>query len=168
MAICQDRVAEALSVRAMTEVEFDEWRQSVVRTFAAEQVAAGNWSPEDGVELAVRANAALLPEGSATEGMLFLKGLRRDGSSVGVLWIGLNHPRGTPDCAFLYDIEVDEEHRGAGFGRALLAAAEEAVRARGLSAMELNVFSENRRAIQLYEAAGYTVVTQQMRKNLAL
>ena len=100
--------------------------------------------------------------------MLFLKGEQPDGTPVGVLWIGLNHPRGTPDCAFLYDVEVEQEYRGAGYGRALLTAGEDAVRARGVSAMELNVFSGNRRAIRLYETAGYTVVTQQMRKNLTI
>jgi ribosomal protein S18 acetylase RimI-like enzyme len=166
MAMCQDRVMVELSVRAMTEVEFDQWRQSVAQAFATEQVAAGNWSPDEALELALRGNAALLPDGLATDGMLLLKGVRLDGTPVGVLWIGLNHPRGTRDCAFLYDIEVEQEYRGAGYGQALLAAGEDAVRARGVSALELNVFGDNRRAIRLYETSGYTVVTQQMRKNL--
>ncbi|GFJ94917.1 GNAT family N-acetyltransferase [Phytohabitans rumicis] len=85
---------------------------------------------------------------------------------VGTLWIGLTHPRRTPDCAFIYDIEVDQEHQGAGYGRALLAAGEDAVRAEGVGSLELNVFGGNTRAIGLYESSGYTVVTQQMRKAL--
>jgi ribosomal protein S18 acetylase RimI-like enzyme len=85
---------------------------------------------------------------------------------VGQVWLGMTHPRDTPGCAFLYDIEVAEAHRGAGHGRALLAAAEEAVRARGASSLELNVFGDNTRAIRLYQTAGYHVVTQQMRKAL--
>jgi ribosomal protein S18 acetylase RimI-like enzyme len=40
------------------------------------------------------------------------------------------------------------------------------VRARGVKAIELNVFGDNTRAIRLYETSGYTVVTQQMRKRL--
>jgi len=83
-----------------------------------------------------------------------------------VLWLGLTHPRGKGDCAFVYDIEVDEAHRGLGYGRVLLAAAEEAVRSRGVGALELNVFGDNARAIRLYASSGYHVVTQQMRKAL--
>ena len=152
----------------MTEVEFEAWSQRLARAFASEQVAAGNWSPEGALTLAFKGNAALLPDGLATDGMLLLKGVRADATVVGTLWIGLTHPRGSPDCAFLYDIEVEEEYRGAGYGRALLAAGEKAVRARGVNAMELNVFGSNMRAIRLYETSGYSVVTQQMRKNLLL
>ncbi|TCC00171.1 GNAT family N-acetyltransferase [Micromonospora zingiberis] len=156
-----------LTVRAMTEAEFDRWQVGVVRAFADEQVAANNWAAETALELARQGNEALLPAGFTTAGMLFLKGELRDGTPVGVLWIGLTHPRGAPDCAFLYDIEIEPAHRGAGYGRALLAAGEDVVRRHGVAAIELNVFGDNARAVGLYARSGYRVVTQQMRKSLA-
>jgi ribosomal protein S18 acetylase RimI-like enzyme len=155
-----------LLVREMTRTEFDEWRDHVMRAYAEEQVAAGNWSAEDATERAAREDDVLLPDGPATEGMLFLSACRPDGTRVGVLWLSLTHPRGTPDCGFIYDIEIDEAHRGSGYGRALLNAAENVVRSHGLGALELNVFGENTRAIGLYATSGYRVVTQQMRKPL--
>ncbi|MEH1122924.1 GNAT family N-acetyltransferase [Micromonospora sp. CPCC 206061] len=155
-----------LSVRPMTQAEYDEWIERLARSFAESQVAAGNWATDDAITLARQGNAVLLPNGLATEGMLLLKGVLPDGTAVGVAWIGLNHPRGNPGCAFLYDIEVDEEHRGAGYGRALLAAVEEAARSHGSKALELNVFGGNAPAIHLYETSGYALVTQQMRKEL--
>ena len=150
----------------MTGDEFDAWREQTLRAYADEQVAAGVWEPHDALETARRHQAALLPDGRDTPGMLFLAATLAAGTPVGVLWLGLTHPRGTRDCAFLYDIEVRPEHRGAGLGRALLAAAEEAARAGGAGALELNVFGANARAVHLYTSAGYTVVTQQMRKPL--
>jgi ribosomal protein S18 acetylase RimI-like enzyme len=150
----------------MTRDEFDEWRGGVIQAFAAEQVAAGNWSSEESIKLATKANDTLLPDGLATAGMLLLRAVLPDDTSVGTVWLGLTHPRGTPDCAFMYDIEIDAAHRGAGYGRALLAAAEDAVRSHGLGFLELNVFGDNARAIRLYETSGYEVVTQQMRKSL--
>ncbi len=150
----------------MTRNEFDEWRDGAIRSFADEQVAAGNWSSAEATELAAKANQTLLPDGFATAGMLYLRAELPDGTYIGVLWLGLTHPRGTPDCAFIYDIEIDEAHRGAGYGRALLAAAEDAVRSHRVGAVELNVFGDNARAIRLYETSGYRVVTQQMRKSL--
>jgi ribosomal protein S18 acetylase RimI-like enzyme len=164
--VCQDLGMVDLSVRGMTEGEFARFNRRLAESYAGHQVAAGNWPPEGALEQGIAANAALLPGGLATEGMLLLKGVRPGGEAVGDLWIGLTHPRGVPDCAFIYDIEVDEEHRGGGYGRALLAAGEAVVRARGVKAIELNVFGDNTRAIRLYETSGYTVVTQQMRKRL--
>jgi ribosomal protein S18 acetylase RimI-like enzyme len=155
-----------LVVREMTEAECAAWLRRLAEEYAAAQVAAGNWPAEGAVERSLQGNLALLPDGPATEGMLLLRGIRPDGAAVGTLWIGLTHPRGTPDCAFLYDIEVDEQYRGVGYGRALLSAGEQAARTRGMLALELNVFGDNPRAIRLYESSGYAVVTQQMRKDL--
>lgn len=118
-----------LSVRPMTEAEFQRWRRVLAEAYAAEQVAAGNWAPEEALVLSLEGHEAMLPTGLATAGMLLLHGVRADGTPVGVLWIGLTHPRRVPDTAFLYDIEIAPEHRGEGYGRALLAAAEDAVRA---------------------------------------
>jgi ribosomal protein S18 acetylase RimI-like enzyme len=155
-----------ITVRAMTDAEFDEWQDAVARAYADEQVRSGNWAPDEALALAREGNARLLPQGPATNGMVLLTGLGPAGEPVGRIWLGLEHPRGTADCAFLYDIEVDEPYRGQGYGRALLAAAEEAARSRGLSALELNVFGGNAAAIALYESAGYLVVQQQMRTTL--
>ncbi|GGQ50774.1 GNAT family N-acetyltransferase [Couchioplanes azureus] len=155
-----------LIVRPMHGSEFDEWNEATTRVLAAAQVAVGNWSSEDAPEMARRSRRELLPDGLATAGMLFLRGFRPDGIPVGAAWLGLTHPRGTPDCAFLYFIEVDEAHRGTGYGRALLSAAEEAALSQGVKSLELNVFGFNTPAIHLYESAGYRVVTQHMRKSL--
>ncbi|HEY1106328.1 MAG TPA: GNAT family N-acetyltransferase [Agromyces sp.] len=155
-----------VNVRPMTESEFDEWQLAIAQEYAEEQVSAGNWSPDGAVERALEENARLLPDGLATRRMLVLRGVDDDGIPVGRAWVGLDHPRGTPEVAFLYDIEVLETRRGSGLGRALLTAVEAATRAAGASALELNVFGGNAVAIGLYDSAGYEVTTQQMRKAL--
>lgn len=155
-----------LLLRPMSRAEFDAWRGDVVRAYAAEQVAAGAWPADEAIGQATRSNDALLPGGFDTEGMRFYAGRIPDGTRVGVLWLGLTHPRGKVDCAFIYDIEIHEPYRGSGFGRALLAATEAEVRTLGLSAVELNVFADNTRAVRLYETSGFEVVTQQMRKSV--
>lgn len=150
----------------MTQAEFVEWQHALARSFADAKVRAGTWAAEGAFDRALQANAALLPDGLATEGHLILKAVRPDGTPVGRLWISLRHPQGAAGCAFLYDIEVEPEFRGAGYGRAVLAAAEDAVRAAGLAELELNVFGDNPVAIGLYASSGYAVVSQQMRKAL--
>jgi ribosomal protein S18 acetylase RimI-like enzyme len=150
----------------MTETEFEKWRLVIGRAYADEQIRSGNWAPEEALDLALAGNAELLPQGLATDDMLLLTAEQPDGTAVGRVWLGLNHPRGTPDCAFLYDIEVEEPYRSQGYGRALLAGAEDAARSRGVAGLELNVFGDNTPAIALYRSAGYIVVQQQMRTTL--
>jgi ribosomal protein S18 acetylase RimI-like enzyme len=154
-----------VTVRPMTTTEYDRWQHELATDYAAEQVTAGNWPAEGAYERALEEDAARLPQGAATEGMLILTGTV-DGEPIGRLWIGLAHPRGVPDCAFLYDIEVAAAHRGRGLGRALLAAGESAAREQGAAALELNVFGANPAAADLYRTSGYQVTTQQMRKDL--
>ena len=156
-----------ITVRPMTEAEFAEWQDVLARAYADEQAQSGNWAPAEALDRAREDSATRLPQGRDTPGMLFLTGLGPDGEPVGRIWLSLEHPKGTADCAFLYDIEVDEPHRGKGYGRALLTAAEEAARSGGVSALELNVFGGNATAIALYTSAGYAVVQQQMRTRLS-
>ena len=155
-----------ISVRPMTEIEFDKWQEMIAEEFAAEQVAVGRWTQEGSVQRALESNAELLPLGISTPKMLLLRGIDSDRNPVGRAWVGLDHPRGAPDTAFLYDIEVVEERRGSGLGRSLLTAVEKAVLDAGVSALELNVFGRNLPAVALYESSGYAVSTQQMRKDL--
>ncbi|MGH3260272.1 MAG: GNAT family N-acetyltransferase [Streptosporangiaceae bacterium] len=66
----------------------------------------------------------------------------------------------------MYDIEVNEEHRGQGYGRALLQAAEQEAARGGSQAIGLNVFGTNTVARRLYESAGYEITAMNMRKRL--
>lgn len=55
----------------------------------------------------------------------------------------------------MYLLFVHPEHAGRGVGRALLAAAHEALRAAGCREAFLYTHEENSRALAIYEAAGY-------------
>lgn len=55
----------------------------------------------------------------------------------------------------MYDIEVAEEQRGRGYGRALMLLAERVARETGEELLGLHVFAGNTPAIRLYESLGY-------------
>jgi GNAT superfamily N-acetyltransferase len=68
------------------------------------------------------------------------------GDRVGLVWLALRRkPDGSLASAWIYDIEVDAAHRGAGYGRALLT---------------------DQVALRLYTSSGYRVTSQQMLKEL--
>ncbi|HJP98721.1 MAG TPA: GNAT family N-acetyltransferase [Rhodanobacteraceae bacterium] len=57
--------------------------------------------------------------------------------------------------ARLYSLAVAEAARGSGLAKALLAATEAEARRRGCDVLELEVRTDNRAAIGLYERQGY-------------
>lgn len=86
------------------------------------------------------------------------------GEPVGLVWVALDRPR--PGEAWIYDIRVNPEHQGKGYGRALLHAAEQEAARHRSQAIGLNVFGTNTIARRLYESSGYQVTAMNMRKEL--
>ncbi|BEP15662.1 hypothetical protein acdb102_39730 [Acidothermaceae bacterium B102] len=155
-----------VTLQPMTAEEFATWREHSIRLYAEEHVTAGNYLAEEALARSSAEFDDRLPDGRSTSGMLLLVARDAAGADVGMLWLSLTHPRGAPDTAFVFDIEVLPERRGQGYGHAVLAAAEDEVRRHGVGALGLNVFADNPTAIGLYTSAGYHVTTQQMRKVL--
>ena len=155
-----------LELRPMTDAEYEVWQVELAEAFVEEALAAGRSMPDDAVQRELEENAILLPQRAATPRMLVVTAVDAGGAHVGRAWVALDHPRGAPDTAFIYDIEVDAEHRGKGMGKQLLAAIERAVADAGVGSLELNVFGNNAAAKKLYESAGFAVTSQQMRKML--
>jgi ribosomal protein S18 acetylase RimI-like enzyme len=107
--------------------------------------------------------AELLPHGAATDGML-LYIAEADGAAVGWIWISLPTAPERPDTAWIYNVEIDAQHRGKGYGRAVMRAAEEELARLGVPRLGLNVFGFNTVARRLYESLGFQVTSQQMTK----
>jgi uncharacterized protein YndB with AHSA1/START domain/GNAT superfamily N-acetyltransferase len=63
-------------------------------------------------------------------------------------------------------VSVDERHRGAGIGRALMQQAEAWAMQRGLTDLRLHVWHFNQRALHLYDELGYEVRSHVLGKRL--
>jgi ribosomal protein S18 acetylase RimI-like enzyme len=68
--------------------------------------------------------------------------------------------------AYIEVIVVDVNAEGQGVASALMSAAEEWARARGLGRMSLNVWESNAKARRFYDRSGYQTETLQYRKEL--
>ena len=109
--------------------------------------------------------AAVLPQGLATPGhAIFI--VEADGVEVGRLWVA-ERASGGRQTLFIYDVDIDRQWQGRGYGRAAMRLAEEEARSRGISYIELNVFGGNDVARNLYRSLGYAETSVQMRKSLA-
>jgi ribosomal protein S18 acetylase RimI-like enzyme len=149
----------------MTDAEYDTMRTPALEEFAADLARSAHAPVDD----AIRARAAhfypeTLSEATAVEGAHINRVIDESGTDVGLLWLGRS-----PDNArtgFVYDVIIEEVHRGKGLGRAAMLAAEDQLRADGCTRIALNVWGWNRRAIALYDSLGYQVDSQQMSKSL--
>jgi ribosomal protein S18 acetylase RimI-like enzyme len=155
---------DGLQLRSMTGAEWEAYRARLVPEYAAEHVRAGDWTADQAQALAAREMDDLLPGGPDTPGMLLLVASTSGGGEpVGLVWVALDR---RPGEAWIYDIEVTPEHRGKGYGRALLQAAEQEAARHGSKSVGLNVFGTNTVARRLYESSGYQTTSMNMRKTL--
>jgi ribosomal protein S18 acetylase RimI-like enzyme len=148
----------------MSDVEFAAFRARAIRDYAIEKVAAREWPRERASALAEQQTDRLLPAGKDTEGMFIVMAEAEEVGPVGYAWLALEGPE--VSSAWIYDIAIDEEHRGKGYGRALLNGLEQVARERGLESIALNVFAGNDYARALYERAGYEPTAIHMSKRL--
>ncbi|HTW21610.1 MAG TPA: GNAT family N-acetyltransferase [Mycobacteriales bacterium] len=148
----------------MTAEFYESWMARLTESYAQHHVEAGNWSADEAVARARAETVKLLPDGVNSANHLLLTAQNESGETVGLVWIGLVRP--DQQGAWIYDIEVFEGFRGSGYGRALLAAAEDAARDAGARTLGLNVFGPNTTARALYESSGYDTTSLQMRKQL--
>lgn len=150
----------------MTPGEYDTFRPRLVASYAADHARAGTWNHDEAEARATAQIDELLPDGPRTDGMLVLTAESPAGVVVGHLWVVLERRPGAGGGAWINSIEIMPEHRGKGYGRALLAIAERETARHGIGAIGLNVFGWNAVARRLYETAGYEVATLQMQKAL--
>ena len=134
---------------------YREYREELVRDYAADKVRAGAWSQAEAEGRAARDVDGLLPEGPATHGH-FLYSVKDDstGADVGAVWFALRNS-GVGPSVWIYDIMINENCRRKGYASRTLELVEDRARALGAKSVELHVFGHNHGARALYEKVGY-------------
>ena len=154
-----------ISLHPMTQAELDEYLERVIPEYADEHVKAGNWQAEGALERSRQEFAELLPQGVNSPGQ-YIYAIHDDvsGKNIGMLWFA---DRSEPEkCAWIYDIVIQSEYRGNGYGAQAMRALEDKVRAVGLDKISLHVFGNNHAARHLYQKMGYAETNVLMSKNL--
>lgn len=158
-------MASEASLRPMRP---DEFATSIAATragYARDIEVSGGYPRSMALQRANEDIARILPKGLETAGQLFFV-IEHEGLAVGRLWLG-ERMSGTVRTLFIYEIEVDDGHRGKGLGRAAMLLAEEEAASRGITRIELNVFGGNQVARGLYRSLGYVESAVQMAKELS-
>ncbi|MCC9305806.1 GNAT family N-acetyltransferase [Kitasatospora sp. RB6PN24] len=160
------KLMRAVRLEPMTEDEFGPWADPQIARYAEAKVRAGAWSPEEAPAKSRENFHRYLSKGLATPGHHVW--VARDGVTgerVGTLWLEIRSSAAHSEAYVCY-VEVDETHRGKGYGRAVMDAGAEAARRLGAASMALNVFEDNTTAYNLYSALGYRTTSRIMRLEL--
>ena len=151
------------SLRPMTQAEFDAWLPQAKEHYASD-IMGGGVGEEAARAKSERDFPRLLPAGLATEGQ-WLYVVEDDGAPVGVLWVAEREDDFGRNL-FIYDVQIDEAHRGRGLGKAAMRLAEDEARRRGIATVTLNVFGGNDVARSLYRSLGYDETAIYMMKRV--
>ncbi|WP_405710827.1 GNAT family N-acetyltransferase [Streptomyces sp. NBC_00046] len=149
--------------REMTAEEFMVWRRTSIDTYAQSWIDEGI-PAEQAMQKSRADHARNLPDGLDSAGMHFHVLVAGD-TVVGHVWVSVSEAGGEA-TGFVFDVEVGEEHRGRGHGRALMQEAEHITLAAGARRLGLHVFAANTPALRLYESLGYRTTQYNLAKNL--
>ncbi|MFF9351059.1 GNAT family N-acetyltransferase [Streptomyces sp. NPDC014734] len=155
---------DGVVARPMSPEEFAHWLGTAIDTYAQSWIDRGV-PAEQALHKSRTDHARNLPDGLDTAGVHFHV-LVHDGTVVGHVWVTVLDDGPGGASGFVYDVEVNEEHRGRGFGRALMVQAERITLNAGAPVLGLHVFAENTPALRLYESLGYRVTQYNLAKPL--
>ena len=158
--------ARVIDVRLepMTEERYRRYRELAEQDYAGNIAESGAMSYPDALAKSAEDFGRLLPKGLASPDQFLFTGW--DGETeVGVLWLRIEQ-KSDGLHAFGFDFRVEPELRRHGYGRAIMVAAEQICRERGVVSVGLSVFGFNLGARSLYEQMGFEVTAVQMRKRL--
>jgi ribosomal protein S18 acetylase RimI-like enzyme len=164
------RPPEGLRGRPITEAEFPTWSARAEQDYAQMLVRSG-LTEDQAREKAAADTRALLPDGVDTPDTVLTHLVPEqpaDAAPLGSLWVRLRGSTlpGGDDLAWVFSVEVAEEARGRGHGRALMLLAEQACLAEGVHRLGLNVFTDNTVAVGLYTSLGYRITHRVLGKPL--
>ena len=150
-------------LRPLLKDEIAEYVPRLTMTYAAELTEHLFLTAEAAAARATRSATDAFPAGEASAGNWLFAVEDGEGTRVGVLWLG-DPFDGERDSLWVYDIEIDPEHRGRGLGRDAMRLAEQEARRLGRQRIKLNVFARNAVARALYRSLGFEEMSIQMSK----
>lgn len=153
-----------ISLRQMTEQEFQTYLDRHIPYYASEKVASGNWDAHDALKTSQEEIDKLLPAGLSTK-YHYLYIIQLDEVAVGEVWLSMKQDS-TEGVGFICDLHVAKEYRYQGIASEAMRLLEDEAVALRIKKLTLHVFGHNLGARALYEKLGYETTNLYMAKLL--
>jgi ribosomal protein S18 acetylase RimI-like enzyme len=141
----------------LEDAPYREYRENLIRAYAADKVRAGAWSQTEAESRAAKDVDGLLPQGPNAHNN-FLYSVRDESAEVGIVWFALRDS-GVGRSVWIYDIIIHEGFRRRGYASRTLELVEDMAKKLGARSVRLHGFSHNHGAQALYEKIGYTATS---------
>ncbi len=153
-----------VKLELMNDFDFQRFLDSSIDSYAEEKAKAGNWKESEAYEKSKQEFNRLLPDGRSTQDhLLYTIFNKATDEKVGSLWIYIQTE---VSRAFIYEITIQEELQGKGFGTKAIEELEKVLQDKGIDELALHVFGHNKKAIRLYERLGFETTNVNMKKSL--
>ena len=150
----------------LTEQQFQAYLQRTTLEYANDLERSTGMDAQAALVKSTVTLGAMLTNGLQTKNQ-FLHAIvvSNTADPIGTLWYSRRNNDGQ-EFAFIGDIHIEPDHRGLGYGTAVMNWLEDRVRAQGLSSIRLHVFGHNQGARNLYTRIGFEETNVMMEKTL--
>ncbi|MEG2985817.1 MAG: GNAT family N-acetyltransferase [Peptostreptococcaceae bacterium] len=149
-------------LREMASNEFEEYLDNAISIYAKEKIESGNWTKDEAFLRSKSEYNKLLPNGVNSDNNHLFSIINETNEVIGMIW--LNEKENS--SSFIYDININENYQGKGYGYRAMKEIEGVAKTLGLDKIDLHVFGHNEIAINLYEKLGYKATNIMMSKKL--
>lgn len=154
-----------VSLSPMVASRFQSWFDICTEEYAKDKQKTFGCTLDAARAFAKSSMSHYLSEGVDTPDHHFFEVINEQGAKVGSIWFAVKTDF-EQRSAFLYDIQIDDQHQGKGYGRAAMQALEREVSRLGIDTIALHVFAFNERALALYRSLGFEITDYSMAKKI--
>lgn len=155
-----------LIARKMNQDEFETYLLTAIQSYADEKEKAEGHSKETALKVSQDSYSSLLPSGLSSENQFLFSVFESvENKRVGMFWFAIKSNAGK-DYAYIYDLSLEPDTRGKGYGKELMTLIESEVKSKNLTSIGLHVFGHNSAARKLYLNSGFVETNIIMKKDL--
>lgn len=149
-------------LRKMSSCEFDKYIENAIIDYANDKIESGNWTEDEAFIRSRSEYNNLLPDGVDSDNNHLFSIINESNEVVGMIWLNEKENK----SSFIYDISINENHQGKGYGYRAMKEIEGIASSLGLEKIELHVFGHNKIARNLYDKLGYKETNIMMSKSI--
>ena len=150
-----------LTLVDMDQEEYQAYIKDSLEEFKRQLLLTGDRTEQEAEENTRKQILDILPDGIKTKGHYFFNIMDEAvKKKIGNLWVAVKSGDDELPTVFIYDIMIDADFRGKGYGKKTLTGVEEFAREHQANKIFLHVFAHNQIAFDLYKKIGYRIVRE--------
>lgn len=150
-----------LTLVDMDQEEYQAYIKESLEEFRRQLLLTGDRTEQEAEETANKQVLTILPDGNKTRDHFFFNVVDDiEKSKIGILWLAIIHDDEEIPAIFIYDIMINADLRGKGYGKKTMTLVEAFALDRKINKICLHVFEHNHAAFKLYKKVGYKIVKE--------